>query len=442
MTTNPNRVAGPLARRTEAWWQRAQHVMPGGVNSPSRSFHGVGGGMPPVMVRGQGAWIEDADGRRYLDYQAAYGPLVLGHAHPEVVAAIAAQAAAGTVMGATHPLEVAWAEKLAAAIPAMHWVRLVSTGTEAVMSALRLARAATGRPRVVKFAGLYHGHSDGMLVKAGSGAATVGVETSAGVTAAVQQDVAVLPYNSEAAASDYLERQGHTVAAVLVEPVVGNSGTLLPHPGYLAALRRLADQCGALLIFDEVITAFRFRGGAVEQEPGVVPDLYCLGKIIGGGLGAGAYGGRRDLKEWLAPTGPVYQAGTHAGNPLAAAAGLATLQVLAAAPPYARMDQLGVELEAGLHERAARAGVPVVINRKGGMLTLFFTAGPVDSAADAARASAPRFWAFYHAMLGQGIYLAPSALECWFVSAAHTAGDIERTLSAAEIALAAAAAVS
>ena len=437
----PNPGAAPLALSSQEWWQRAQHVMPGGVNSPSRSFHGVGGGRPPVMVRGQGAWIEDADGRRYLDYQAAYGPLILGHAHPAVAAAIAAQVAEGTVMGATHPLEVSWAQHLTAAIPEMHWVRLVSTGTEAVMSALRLARAATGRPRIVKFAGLYHGHSDGMLVKAGSGAATVGAETSAGVTPAVQKDVAVLPYNSEAAAADYLARHGREVAAVLVEPVVGNSGTLLPRPGYLAALRHLADRWGALLIFDEVITAFRFRAGAVEQEPGVVPDLYCLGKIIGGGLAAGAYGGRADLQDWLAPAGPVYQAGTHAGNPLAAAAGLATLQVLAASPPYARMDALGAQLEAGLRERADRAGVPVVINRKGGMLTLFFTAGPVDSAADAARASAPRFHTFYHAMLGQGIYLAPSALECWFVSAVHTAEDIERTLAAAEMALAAAAAV-
>ncbi len=413
--------------------------MPGGVNSPSRSFGGVGGGAPPVMVRGDGAWIVDAEGRRYLDYQAAYGPLVLGHAHPAVVAAVARQAAQGVVLGATHPLEVQWAERIRLAIPGMQWVRLVSTGTEAVMSALRLARAATGRTTVVKFQGLYHGHSDAMLVKAGSGAATVGGGTSAGVTQAVQDEVVVLPYNDASAAARCLDRRGSQVAAILVEPVVGNSGTLLPHPGYLAHLRRLADRVGALLIFDEVITAFRFRWGAVEQEAGVEPDLYCLGKIIGGGLAAGAYGGRTDLKALLAPEGRVYQAGTHAGNPLAAAAGLATLSVLRETDPYLKMAELAGMLEAGLRDQARSQGVPVAINRKGGMFTLFFTEGPVHDAEGASAASAPQFHAFYQHLLAHGIYLAPSALECWFVSAAHTADDIERTLAATGGALAAAA---
>ena len=396
--------------------------------------------MPPVMVRGEGAWIEDADGRRYVDYQAAYGPLVLGHAHPTVVAAVARQAAQGTVLGATHPLEVQWAERIHAAIPPMRWVRLVSTGTEAVMSALRLARGATGRSLVIKFKGLYHGHSDGMLVKAGSGAATVGVGTSLGVTQAVQDEVVVLPYNDPGAVARCLDQRGSQVAAILVEPVVGNSGTLLPHPGYLSELRRLADRVGALLIFDEVITAFRFRWGAVEQEAAIEPDLYCLGKIIGGGLAAGAYGGREDLKALVAPEGRVYQAGTHAGNPLAAAAGLATLSVLEETDPYPRMAELAAILEEGLRQQARRQGVPVVINRKGGMFTLFFTDGPVYDADGASAASAAQFHAFYHHVLARGIYLAPSALECWFVSAAHTTQDIERTLAATESALAAAAA--
>ena len=425
---------------TEQWWFRAQQLMPGGVSSPSRSFYGVGGGVPPVMVRGEGAWIEDADGRRYVDYQAAYGPLVLGHAHPTVVAAVARQAAQGTVLGATHPLEVQWAERIHAAIPPMRWVRLVSTGTEAVMSALRLARGATGRSLVIKFKGLYHGHSDGMLVKAGSGAATVGVGTSLGVTQAVQDEVVVLPYNDPGAVARCLDQRGSQVAAILVEPVVGNSGTLLPHPGYLSELRRLADRVGALLIFDEVITAFRFRWGAVEQEAAIEPDLYCLGKIIGGGLAAGAYGGREDLKALVAPEGRVYQAGTHAGNPLAAAAGLATLSVLEETDPYPRMAELAAILEEGLRQQARRQGVPVVINRKGGMFTLFFTDGPVYDADGASAASAAQFHAFYHHVLARGIYLAPSALECWFVSAAHTTQDIERTLAATESALAAAAA--
>ncbi len=424
---------------TTHWWHRAQQVMPGGVNSPSRSFYGVGGGVPPIMVRGEGSWIEDADGRRYVDYQAAYGPLVLGHAHPAVVAAVARQAAQGTVLGATHPLEVEWAERIQAAIPGMRWVRMVSTGTEAVMSALRLARAVTGRPVVVKFAGLYHGHSDGMLVKAGSGAATVGAGTSDGVTQAVQDEVVVLPYNDPSTVARCLDQRGSQVAAILVEPVVGNSGTLLPHPGYLAELRRLADRVGALLIFDEVITAFRFRWGAVEQEAGVTPDLYCLGKIIGGGLAAGAYGGRADLRALVAPDGRVYQAGTHAGNPLAAAAGLATLSVLEETDPYPRMAELAGVLEAGLRDQARRHGVRVTINRKGGMFTLFFTEGPVHDADGASAASAPQFHAFYHHLLAHGIYLAPSALECWFVSAVHSVQDIEATLEATAGALAAAA---
>lgn len=430
-----------LDNESTAWFQRAQRVIPGGVNSPARSFYGVGGGTPPVMARGVGAYIYDVDGRAYIDYQAAYGPLVLGHAHPAVVRAVADQAGAGMVTGATHPDEVRWAEALVSAIPELAWVRLVSTGTEAVMSALRLARGVTGRPRVIKFQGLYHGHSDGMLVRAGSGASTVGVETSAGVTPGVSDDIAVLPYNDAALVAEHLAEWGQETAAILVEPVVGNSGTIRPEPGYLRELRRLADRYGALLIFDEVITAFRFRYGAVAEDPAVVADLYCLGKVIGGGLAAGAYGGRADLAGWLAPHGRVYQAGTHAGNPLAARAGLATLEVLAETDPYGEMDRLGDLLAQGLVEQARRHGVPVWVNRKGGMLTLFFTPGPVVDQASAQRASSARFRVFYHALLARGIYLAPSAMECWFVSAAHREEDIARTLTATDHALALAAQV-
>jgi len=423
------------------WFQRAERVIPGGVNSPARSFYGVGGGTPPVMARGHGAYIYDVDGRRYIDYQAAYGPLVLGHAHPAVVKAVADQAAGGMVTGAPHPAEIRFAEALVSTIPELSWVRLVSTGTEAVMSALRLARGVTGRTRVVKFAGLYHGHSDGMLVRAGSGASTVGVESSAGVTPGVSGDIAVLPYNDAAVVAAYLALWGAETAAILVEPVVGNSGTILPKPGYLRELRQLADRYGALLVFDEVITAFRFRYGVVAEDPAVAADLYCLGKVIGGGLAAGAYGGRSDLAGWLAPRGRVYQAGTHAGNPMAAAAGLATLTVLADTDPYAEMDRLGSLLAQGLVEQAQRHGVPVWVNRKGGMLTLFFTPGPVVDQASAQQASPARFSVFYHALLECGIYLAPSAMECWFVSAAHREPDIAETLRATDRALALAAQV-
>jgi glutamate-1-semialdehyde 2,1-aminomutase len=429
-----------MASRSAEWFSRAMAVIPGGVDSPSRSFRGVGGGVPPVMARGAGAYIYDADGRRYLDYQAAYGPLVLGHAHPAVVKAVGEALPHGFVTGATHPLEVQWAERLTQAVRGLDWVRFVSTGTEAVMSALRLARGATGRRQVVKFGGLYHGHSDAMLVKAGSGAATVGAGTSAGVTAGVTNDVEVLRFNDPDAVADHLERAGQDTACLLVEPVVGNSGTILPRPGYLAALRALADRHGALLVFDEVITAFRFRYGAVEQDPAVVPDLYCLGKVIGGGLPAGAYGGRAALAPLLAPAGPVYQAGTHAGNPLAAAAGLATLDVLAADDPYPRMAQLAARLANGLLDHARRHGVAASINRKGGMFTLFFTEGPVEDGEGAEKASRARFAAFYRALLDRGVYLAPSPLECWFVSAAHTEADVDCTLEAADAAMALAAA--
>ena len=423
--------------RSHTWFQRAAAVIPGGVNSPSRAFKGVGGGTPVVMARGSGAYLFDVDGRRYIDYQAAYGPLVLGHAHPAVTAAVRRQAEDGTLIGSPHPLEISLAEELTAAVSGLRKVRLVSTGTEAVMSAVRLARAYTGRTRVVKFQGAYHGHSDAMLVDAGSGVGTVGLSTPAGIPAGVQESVTVLPYNDLAAAEAFMAREGERVAAVLVEPVEGNMGLVEPAEGFLPGLADLCATHGALLIFDEVITAFRFHYGPAASRYGVTPDLYCLGKTIGGGLPQGAYGGRAEVMDTMAPLGPAYQAGTLAGNPLSAAAGLAALEVLRTTDPYAEMDRLGQRLETGLREQASRRGIPIVINRLGGMFTLFFADAPVRDYQGALRSDADRFARFYRALLDRGVYLAPSRLECWFVSAVHTDADIDRTLEATDAAFAA-----
>jgi len=418
----------------EEWFARAMRVIPGGVNSPARSFKGIGGGTPPVMVRGQGPYLFDVNGRRYWDYQAAYGPLVLGHAHPAVTAAVQAQAAQGTLTGAPHPREIELAEELCRAVPGLDRVRLVTTGTEAVMAAVRLARAFTGRSLVVKFEGAYHGHSDAMLVDAGSGVGTVGLTTSGGIPPGVLHDIVVLPYNRTEPVRELFSRRGDEIAAVLVEPVEGNMGIVVPHPGFLDELRRLTTASGAVLIFDEVITAFRFHYGPVANLMGVVPDLYCLGKVIGGGLPAAAYGGRADIMERLAPLGPAYQAGTLAGNPLSSAAGLALLRVLRETNPYPRMDELGGRLADGLAGQAQAAGIPVQVNRLGGMLTVFFADRPVTDYASAVASDAVRFGAFYRQCLARGVYLAPSRLECWFVSAVHTADDIDGTLEATDAA--------
>lgn len=418
--------------RSDAWFRRAVAAIPGGVNSPSRAFKGVGGGSPVVMARGEGAYLIDVDGRRYIDYQAAYGPLVLGHAHPAVTDAIRRQAGDGTLTGSPHPLEIELAETLLSAIPGLHQVRLVTTGTEAVMSAVRLARAYTGRNRLLKFQGAYHGHSDAMLVDAGSGVGTVGLSTPAGIPGGVREDIAILPYNNLAAVEEFMRHEGEQVAGILVEPVEGNMGLVEPAEGFLSSLAHLASQHGALLIFDEVITAFRFHYGPAGALYGVVPDLYCLGKTIGGGLPQGAYGGRREIMETVAPLGPSYQAGTLAGNPLSAAAGLALLDVLRTTAPYAEMDRLGRILAEGLEEQALHHGIPVVINRLGGMFTLFFTDEPVTDYEGALRSDNCRFGRFYRALLGEGVYLAPSRLECWFVSAVHTEREIELTLEASQ----------
>lgn len=420
---------GPQSRQ---WFLRARRAVPGGVNSPARSFQAVGGDSPLIVESGSGAYVVDVDGRRYVDYQAAYGPLILGHAHPRVVEAVADQVRRGSLTGTTHPLEIQLAETLREAVPQMDQVRLVSTGTEAVMSALRLSRAYTGRPLVVKFAGAYHGHSDAMLVQAGSGASTVGVSDSAGIPEAVLSGVAVLPYNDLPAITTFMHEAGDQVAAVLVEPVEGNMGLVMPVPGFLEGLRVLTRAAGAVLIFDEVITAFRFHYGPVATELGVSPDLFCLGKTIGGGLPAGAYGGAQALMDWVTPMGPMFQAGTLAGNPLSSAAGLAMLQVLQEENPYPLIDRLGARLERGLLEQAHHAGIPITINRHGGMFTVFFGPDRVVDYRTALATDAQRFAFMHQALLERGVYLAPSRLECWFVSASHTEDDIEKTLAASQ----------
>jgi glutamate-1-semialdehyde 2,1-aminomutase len=417
--------------KSEELFARAQESIPGGVNSPVRAFRGVGG-TPRFIAKAQGAYLYDADGRDYVDYVGSWGPMIVGHQHPAVVEAIRRQAEVGVSYGAPTELEVEMAELLRSRMPALQQVRMCNSGTEATMSALRLARACTGRDAIVKFEGCYHGHSDGLLVKAGSGALTLGTPSSPGVPADFTRHTLVATYNELATVEALFEAQPQAIAAVIVEPVAGNMNCVPPAPGFLAGLRALCDRYGALLVFDEVMTGFRVHPGGATALYGVRPDLITLGKIIGGGLPVGAFGGRRDLMQRLAPVGPVYQAGTLSGNPLAMAAGLAQLHLLADPGLYAGLERTTTRLLDGLRAAAAAAGVPFTTNPVGSMFGLFFTPeARIGRYAQVAACDTQRFARFFHAMLEGGVYLAPSAFEAGFVSAAHGERELARTLEAA-----------
>ena len=411
--------------KSEELFRRAQEVIPGGVNSPVRAYRAVGGN-PPFIARGEGSHIFDVDGNEYIDYVGSWGPLLLGHRHPVIIHALECALTGGTSFGAPTEREVELAEAIRDAVPSIEMARLVSSGTEATMSAIRLARGFTGRDLIVKFEGCYHGHVDSLLVKAGSGVATLGIADTAGVPKAFCDTTIALPFNDAGAVEDAFRAHGDQIAAVIVEPVAGNMGCVPPAPGYLEALRAITERHGALLIFDEVMTGFRVAFGGAQQRYGIRPDRTTLGKVIGGGLPVGAYGGRKDIMSRVAPSGPVYQAGTLSGNPLAVAAGLAALRHLKAHP----------EIYASLEARAATlcAAVPsdVTVNRVGSMFTFFFTDTPVTDYESAKRSDTQRFGRFFRAMLDRGVYLAPSQFESAFLSAAHTDEDIRTTIESAK----------
>jgi glutamate-1-semialdehyde 2,1-aminomutase len=416
-------------------FQRALTLMPGGVNSPVRAFRSVGG-EPFFAQRASGAYLWDVEGTRYIDYIGSWGPMIAGHAHPRVIEAVQRTASSGLSFGVPNALEITMAETIARLVPSMQMVRMVNSGTEATMSAIRLARGATGRSRIVKFEGCYHGHADAFLVKAGSGALTFGVPTSPGVPKALADLTLTLPYNDFDAATALFAEHGADIAGLIVEPVAGNMNCILPREGYLQHLRALCTQHGALLIFDEVMTGFRVALGGAQQRYGVTPDLTTLGKIIGSGMPVGAYGGRRDLMQQIAPSGPIYQAGTLSGNPVAMAAGLATLELIQAPGFHAELDRKTRLLTDALQAVADEAGVPFSTTRVCGMFGLYFTAENVETYAQATACDVAAFNRFFHGMLRRGVYLAPSAFEAGFLSAAHTEQDLADTVAAARAAFA------
>jgi glutamate-1-semialdehyde 2,1-aminomutase len=420
-----------MTRSADLYQSACRHI-PGGVNSPVRAFKGVGGD-PVFFTRGEGPWLFDADDKRYIDYVGSWGPMIAGHAHPEVIRAVQEMAANGLGFGAPTEIETRMADKLCSLVPSMEMVRMVNSGTEATMSAIRLARGYTGRDRIIKFEGCYHGHSDALLVKAGSGTLTLGVPTSLGVPAAAAAQTSTLTYNDTDGIKQAMESIGSETAAIIVEPVAGNMNCIPPEPGFLEGLRTLCDEYGCVLIIDEVMTGFRVALGGAQQHYGVTPDLTTLGKVIGGGLPVGAFGGRRDIMEQLAPLGPVYQAGTLSGNPVSLAAGLATLELVSADGFHQQLDATARRLTGGLQLLAEQAGIPFTTNQVGGMFGCFFSeAARISRFEQVTQCDMERFRRFYHGMLEAGVYLAPSAYEAGFVSAAHTDAVIDTTLDCAD----------
>ncbi|WP_305909304.1 glutamate-1-semialdehyde 2,1-aminomutase [Methylomarinum sp. Ch1-1] len=417
--------------QSDELFSQAKTVIPGGVNSPVRSFGGVGG-TPVYIDHASGPYVFDSDNKRYIDYVGSWGPMILGHAHPEVIAAVKDAAEKGLSFGAPTEIETRMAAKICELLPSVDLVRMVSSGTEATMSALRLARGYSGRDKIVKFEGCYHGHSDSLLVKAGSGALTLGVPSSPGVPASLAADTITLTYNDSEAVKQVFAELGEQIACIIVEPVAGNMNCIPPEPGFLETLRAVCDQYGSVLIFDEVMTGFRVGLHSAQGYYRVTPDLTTLGKIIGGGMPVGAFGGRREIMEHLAPLGPVYQAGTLSGNPVAMAAGLKTLELISAPDFYRKLSEKTEQLVSGLKQQAASAGVALTCNQVGGMFGLFFSDEEnISRFAQVMRCDQQLFKRFFHAMLDQGVYLAPSAFEAGFVSAAHSDADIQQTLEAA-----------